>query len=65
MIQFVSVAVPFILLKTGKNGVKIAKIARYFGNDDYFEYVKRKSIKCAEILVPNTIAPEFIVAVAV
>ncbi len=40
--------------------------AEYWGCDeDYFEYAKRKSIKCAEILVPQYIAPEFIVAVAV
>ncbi len=30
LIQFVSVVVPFILLKTGKNSVKTAKIARFF-----------------------------------
>ncbi len=39
--------------------------AQYWIDDDPLEYIKRKAFKCAEILVPQCIAPEFIIAVAV
>ncbi len=39
--------------------------AEYWKDDDYFEYLKKKSFKCAELLVPHAINPAFITAVAV
>ena len=39
--------------------------AEYWNDADCFEYLKKKSIKCAELLVPRAIAPAFIIAAAV
>ena len=39
--------------------------AEFWNDDDYFEYLKKKSIKCAELLVPYTINPAYIIAAAV
>ncbi len=39
--------------------------AQYWLDAEPLEYIKRKAFKCAEILVPQCIAPEFIIAVAV
>ena len=39
--------------------------AEYWRDPDYYEYFKKKSIKCAEILVPDKIEPRFIMAAAV
>lgn len=35
--------------------------ATYWNHDDYFEYMKRKSVKCAEALVPHSVPVEQIV----
>lgn len=34
-------------------------------DDDHFAYLKKKSYKCAEVLIPDRVPPEFIEAVAV
>ena len=34
--------------------------AEYWTNDDFFEYDRLKGIKCAEVLVPDCISPEYI-----
>jgi hypothetical protein len=39
--------------------------AEFWNDEDYFEYLKKKSIKCAELLVPYTINPAYIIAAAV
>ncbi|MCD8131215.1 MAG: DUF4433 domain-containing protein [Lachnospiraceae bacterium] len=39
--------------------------ARSWMDDDYYEYLKKKSIKCAEVLVPYKIPCEFIICAAV
>ena len=39
--------------------------AENWTDDDYFAYLKKKSHKCAEVLVPDRVPPEFIEAVAV
>jgi len=39
--------------------------ARYWTDDDYFEQYRKKSIKCAEVLVPYCIPYEYIVSAAV
>lgn len=39
--------------------------ARSWEDDDRFMYYKKKSAKCAEVLVPERVLPEFITAVAV
>lgn len=39
--------------------------AEYWNDPDPYEYLKRKSIKCAEVLVPYKIDPQFIIAAAV
>lgn len=35
--------------------------AQYWGHDDYYEYLKRKAIKCAEVLIPDCVKPQYIV----
>ncbi|MCQ2416631.1 MAG: DUF4433 domain-containing protein [Oscillospiraceae bacterium] len=39
--------------------------ARDWRDDDLFKYQKKKSVKCAEALIPERIAPEFISSAAV
>jgi hypothetical protein len=39
--------------------------AKYWTSPDPFEQFKNKSIKCAEILVPEMIPSQYIIAVAV
>ncbi len=39
--------------------------AENWTDDDYFAYLKKESHKCAEVLVPDRVSPEFIEAVAV
>lgn len=39
--------------------------ARYWTDEDYYEHCKKKSIKCAEILVPYSIPSDYIVCAAV
>ena len=39
--------------------------AEYWNDPDPYEYLKRKSIKCAEVLVPYKIDSQFIIAAAV
>ena len=39
--------------------------ARYWTDEDYFEQRKKKSIKCAEVLVPGYIPYNYVVAAAV
>ena len=39
--------------------------ARYWTDDDYYEQCRKKSIKCAEVLVPYCIPYDFIVCAAV
>jgi hypothetical protein len=39
--------------------------AKYWTDDDYFAYCERKRKRCAEILVPDRVPPEYIVAVRV
>lgn len=39
--------------------------AEYWRDDDYLEYMKKKSVKCAELLVPRAIDPMYIIAAAV
>lgn len=39
--------------------------AEFWNDDNRFEYLKKKSIKCAELLVPYTINPDYIIAAAV
>ncbi len=34
--------------------------ARYWTHDDPIEYAKRKAIKCAEVLVPDLVPPQYI-----
>ena len=36
--------------------------AKYWTNNDQFEYMERKSKKCAEVLVPDKVNPEYIFA---
>lgn len=39
--------------------------ARSWESDNQFEYWRKKSAKCAEVLVPGKIEPSFIIAAAV
>ena len=39
--------------------------ATVWRDEDYYEYCRKKSTKCAEVLVPEFIAPSFITAAAV
>ena len=39
--------------------------AKYWTDDDYYVYLKKKSIKCAEVLVPHKIPYELIMCAAV
>jgi len=39
--------------------------ARYWTDDNYFEQCRRKSIKCAEVLVPYGISYDYVVFAAV
>ncbi len=39
--------------------------ARYWTDDDYFEQLRKKSIKCAEVLVPYCIPFDYVVCAAV
>lgn len=39
--------------------------AEYWTDNDYYEYYKKKSIKCAEILVPYNIPYDYILSAAV
>lgn len=39
--------------------------APYWTDEDYYEYLKKKSIKCAEVLVPHQIPYEYVVCAAV
>lgn len=39
--------------------------AQYWNDDDPLVYLNKKSIKCAELLVPYAIRPDFIIAAAV
>jgi hypothetical protein len=39
--------------------------ARYWTDDDYYEQCRKKSIKCAEVLVPDHIPFEYVVCAAV
>lgn len=39
--------------------------ARYWTDEDYFEQCRKKSIKCAEVLVPYYIPYDFVIAAAV
>lgn len=39
--------------------------ARYWTDDNYFEHCRKKSIKCAEVLVPYNIPYEYVVCAAV
>ena len=39
--------------------------ARYWTDDDYYEQCRKKSIKCAEVLVPHMIPYEYVLCAAV
>lgn len=39
--------------------------ARYWTDEDYYEQCRKKSIKCAEILVPYSISFDYVVCAAV
>lgn len=39
--------------------------ARYWTDDDYYEQCRKKSIKCAEVLVPNSISFDYVACAAV
>lgn len=39
--------------------------ARYWGDSNYYEHCKKKSIKCAEVLVPYCISYDYVVCAAV
>lgn len=39
--------------------------ASYWTDDNYYEYLKKKSIKCAEVLVPHQIPYDYVVCAAV
>lgn len=39
--------------------------ARYWTDENYYEQCRKRSIKCAEVLVPYRISPEYIVGAAV
>lgn len=39
--------------------------ARYWTDEDYFEQMRKKSIKCAEVLIPYVIPYEYVVCAAV
>lgn len=39
--------------------------ARYWTDNDYYEQCRKKSIKCAEVLVPNVIPYYYVLCAAV
>ena len=39
--------------------------AKYWNDDDYFRHVQKKSVKCAEVLVPYVIPYDYVVCAAV
>lgn len=39
--------------------------ASYWTDDNYYEYLKKKSIKCAEVLVPYEIPYDYVICAAV
>lgn len=39
---------------------KSATFARYWNDTDYAAYCRKKSLKCAEVLVPDDVPPTFI-----
>lgn len=39
--------------------------ARYWIDEDYFEQMRKKSIKCAEVLVPHVIPYDYVICAAV
>ena len=52
--------------KTGMEEIDFNLVyARYWTDEDYYVQMKKKSIKCAEVLVPYVIPYEYIICAAV
>ena len=54
--------VKFYPASEGINQIDFEKVfAQYWNNDDPYEYINHKAIKCAEILIPHSISFDYIV----
>lgn len=59
----------YVNFYTAKEGISILNFKKIFDKywvvPDYFEALENKAVKCAEILVPNVVPFDYIIAVAV
>lgn len=56
----------FYLPEVGLNEIDFSLVyAPYWTDDNYYEYLKKKSIKCAEVLVPYQIPYDYVICAAV
>lgn len=56
----------FYTPETGLQNIEFDLVyARYWTDDNYFEHCRKKSIKCAEVLVPYVIPYEYVICAAV
>lgn len=56
----------YVLFCTSPNGLKYLDeekiFAQYWTHNNHFEYMERKSIKCAEVLIPDKVSAEYVFA---